>query len=282
MIKTVAITGSEGFVGYHLCQALEANKYKIIRLDVKNGFDVTKADCFDKSPTFDAIIHLAARSFVPLSFKQPFDFYRDNYLGTLNVLEKIRKDNARLIFFSSYLYGKPNYLPIDEKHSICPHNPYAHSKLIGEMLCRGYHSDFEVPVVVFRPFNIYGPFQAKSFLIPEIFRQIKDGTIILKDPRPMRDFIYINDVVNAVIKALTFEEKSFEIINLGSGYSISVADVVSAILKVFDIKGVSVKFTNEMRQNEVMDCYSDITKAKNLLQWEPKYSFEKGISEFKL
>lgn len=277
-MKTIAVTGSSGFVGKHLILELKRRSYKVIEIDFEKGFNLLEMKDVNKVPFFDVIIHLAAKSFVPASFENPHEFYHDNYLTTLNVLELAKKYKARVIFFSSYLYGQPDYLPVDEKHPLKPHNPYAQSKLICEKLCEGYARDFKVPVVVFRPFNIYGNGQKNHFLIPIIIKELKSGTINLKDPRPKRDFIYINDVVDAVIKAIDNPIENYEVFNLGYGKSYSIEEVIATILKESSFTA-SVSFSNEIRPGEVLDTVACTKKLSLYLDWHPTISLQDGIKK---
>jgi UDP-glucose 4-epimerase len=275
-MKNIAVTGSSGFIGKHLVNTLKCNNVNVIELDIDKGFNLLKEENIQRIPKFDVIIHLAAKSFVPLSIKNPGEFYYHNFNITLNVMELARKNNAKVILFSSYLYGAPDYLPIDEKHPLNPHNPYGHSKLICEKLCEGYKEDFNVPIIIFRPFNIYGPGQNKNFLIPSIIEQLKTGEIKLKDPRPKRDFIYVDDVVKAVLLAIAFEKSNYEIFNLGYGKSNSVVDIINMICDLSVIKP-KVSFTNEIRQGEILDTVADISKINSMLKWKPEIDLQKGI-----
>ncbi len=275
-MKKVVVTGSYGFVGKHLVVSLKNIGYQIIEIDYTQGNDLTNTKCLNFVSDFDCIIHLASRSFVPQSFENPFDFYRDNYLMTLNVLEAARKARAQVIFFSSYLYGIPEYLPVDENHRLAPHNPYAQTKLISEKLCEGYNRDFSLDIVVFRPFNIYGNGQNDSFLIPSIINQVKLGTIKLKDPRPKRDFIHVLDVVSAVKKVIELQPKGYLVFNLGSGKSYAIDEVTKLVSNAID-KELLIEFTNEYRQGEVLDTVANINNAKRILLWEPTMNLEIGL-----
>lgn len=278
-MKTIAITGSSGFIGMHLLDALNKHKqhFNITKIDLTNDIDISNWDIAKTIPNFDIIIHLAAKSFVPDSFINPHDFYLVNQSSTLNVLELARINSAKVIYFSSYLYGKPNYLPVDEDHPLHPHNPYAQSKLISEKICEGYYRDFNVPIVIFRPFNIYGSGQNSSFLIPSIIEQQKSGEIILKDPRPKRDFIHVQDIVSAVLLAINYEHDDLLTFNLGSGESYSVEQIVNFVQKSSNTES-RVFYTNEYRQGEVLDTVADISKISNLLKWQPKINIENGIA----
>jgi nucleoside-diphosphate-sugar epimerase len=276
-MKTIAVTGSSGFIGRHLLVEFKNNPYKVIEIDYDKGVDLLKPEDVNKVPFFDVIVHLAARSFVPASFENPFEFYHDNYLTTLNVLELARKYDSKVIYFSSYLYGQPESLPIDELHPLKPHNPYAQSKLICEKLCEGYARDFNVPVIVFRPFNIYGKGQNSSFLIPMIIEQLKSGAIHLKNPRPKRDFVYIKDVIDAVMLAIEFNNSNYEVLNLGYGKSYSISEVINTILRESNISA-SVSFSNEIRPGEVLDTVACNKKITDCLGWSPKVGLIEGIN----
>lgn len=277
-MKTIAVTGSSGFIGRHLIKVINDSNFGVIELDIEKGFNLLLRKDIQRVPKFDVIIHLAAKSYVPQSFRVPREYYYQNYALTLNVLELARKYEAKVIFFSSYLYGNPDYLPINEIHPLKPHNPYAQSKLICEELCKGYNRDFNVPIIIFRPFNIYGPGQVSSFLIPSIIEQLKTGEISLKDPRPKRDFIYVGDVIRAVIHAAEYDKTSFEIFNLGFGKSYSIREIIRIILKISKLHA-RVIFSNEIRQGEVLDTVADTSKLFSVFNWRPSVDLNEGIKE---
>jgi nucleoside-diphosphate-sugar epimerase len=259
-------------------ESLRKDGFEILELDIKNGFDLTDNTCLEKIPEFDTVVHLAARSFVPDSFIYPKQFYSDNYTSTLNILELARKFHSKVIYFSSYVYGNPRYLPIDESHPLEAHNPYAQSKIICEKLCEGYARDFDLPVIIFRPFNIYGTGQNSNFLIPNILRQVKIGLVKLQDSRPKRDFIFIDDVISAVHLAISSSAGHLDVFNLGFGVSHSIMDLIKFIREVSPYK-FEVEFSGEIRKNEVMDVVADTGHAKLGLLWEPKVSLKEGISK---
>ena len=119
----IAVAGSDGFVGRNVCAQLQAKGHIIIKIDITNGMDLCDNSIIEKIGAIDCFIHLANLVYVPASYQDPEKFYRINYLTTLNALEICRKHNARLIYASSYIYGNPRYLPVDENHPVCPFNP---------------------------------------------------------------------------------------------------------------------------------------------------------------
>jgi len=272
----IAVTGSNGFIGKNIVNALVTQGHEIITIDFVDGIDLTSWNQLSNIKEFDVLIHLAAKLFIPDSYKNPRLFYYTNIICTLHALELCIKHKAKMIYISSYVYGNPQYLPIDEKHPVKAFNPYAQSKLICEELCNGYNRDFGIPAIILRPFNIYGKGQNRNLLISAIISQAKMGEITLKDPRPKRDFIYIDDVVNAIIKSIHYNKSTFEIFNIGSGKSYSVEKIANLIVSMVQNK-ISVNYSGEERQNEVLDTIADISKAKALLQWEPEIELEEGL-----
>ncbi len=270
----IAVTGSGGFIGSYLLPALKKEGHEIIELTLEKDFDVMDWNSMQKIPEFEKMIHLAAMSYVPDSFINPYDFYKVNILSTLNVLEVCRQRNAGMIFMSSYVYGAPDYLPIDEKHPIKAFNPYSQSKLSAEQICMGYSRDFNMDVVVLRPFNLYGFGQKDNFLIPTIIKQASSGNIVLKDPEPKRDMLYIEDFIDAVIKSCSV--KGNALYNVGYGESFTINEMANAVCEAFH-KDVKLEFTGEKRTGEVMNTIADISAIHKATGWKPKTSLKEGI-----
>ena len=274
MKKTILVTGSDGFVGINLVNELKKQGYIVYTFD-KNDGDI--AETVLDFQNIEHVFHLAALTFVPASWENPADFYRTNVMGTNQVLELCRKTNCSLTYLSSYVYGIPEYFPIDEKHSIIPNTPYNHSKLLGEELCKFYNKNFGVDVTIFRPFNIYGIGQNKNFLIPTIVSQVLDKEtteIKVQNLSPKRDFLYIDDFISALIK--TIELKEFNTFNIGSGKSYSVNEIINFALEISNEQKTIIE-TVKNRINEVNDVVSDISLIKKILDWEPKFDMKKGL-----
>jgi len=284
--KRILITGARGFVGAHLSRELERRGAEVIALDARGDDpadirDWQKVRNFvSKFAKFDLVYHLAALMFVPYSFKNPRETYEVNVLGTLNVLEICRLQNVSRVFFaSSYVYGQPKYLPVDEEHPLQPTSPYAWSKVLGENLCRAYHQDYGLDCSILRVFNIYGEGQSDSFLIPSIARQLPTGRIQLNDPEPRRDFVYIDDVVQSYIKVAECEGGEFEVYNIGSGASYSVNDVVTYMIEAWG-QDVEVTYRQERRKGEIENVVANIQKAKKKLGWEPLIALPQGLARY--
>lgn len=281
--KRILVTGASGFVGSRLASELSRRGAEVIPVDHKDKHPVDIRDWRNVSTLgsklgkVDLLYHLAALMFVPYSFENPREIYEVNVLGTLNILELCRLHNVeKLIFASSYVYGNPQYLPIDESHPLNPASPYARSKVMGEDLCRAYHEDYGIKCIILRPFNIYGEGQSDGFLMPSILKQLPSGKIQLMDPEPRRDFLYISDAIAAYIKSGEYDKSDFEILNIGSGVSYSVREVVARVLKLWD-KTVEVSYKHQKRRGEIIDVAANIQKAKSKLSWEPNVALEDGI-----
>jgi UDP-glucose 4-epimerase len=198
-------------------------------------------------------------------------------MGTTNVLDFAKKKAASVTILSSYIYGEPQYLPVDEKHPVGPYNPYCQTKIISEDIALFYHEKFGVDCTIFRPFNIYGSNQNKSFLIPTIVDQVLDkasSEINLMSLNPKRDYIHVLDVVDALM--LSTELKGFSTYNLGSGASYSVKEIVNLTQQIAGTNKAILSSGTE-RKNEVMDVRADISKIEKELNWQPKISIQEGL-----
>ena len=222
------------------------------------------------------LFHLAGPTYIPAAFENPRLFLHTNTAGTINMMEYCRQHNTRMIYTSAYVYGIPQYLPINEEHPVNGINPYAESKLIAEQICKSYHQMYGIETFIVRPFNLYGPGQNKIFLIPKIISQVKQEKIELENPSPKRDYIFINDMINAYLKITEYQSSTLEIFNIGSGQSYTIGEIVS---KIKDIAGTepSVLFTGKNRRNEILETRADISKIKKLLGWKPETSLEEGL-----
>ena len=274
----ILITGYSGFIGTYLQKRLKQTQHELVLADITNGIDICDWQQVKRFEGIDIAIHLANLSFIPASYNEPKKFYETNYLSTLNMLELCRLQNAKMIYFSSYMYGHPQYQPIDENHPIQAYNPYSQTKVICESLCEGYNRDFKVPITIFRPFNIYGKGQNPEFLIPSIIQQAQNGKIIIKDDRPKRDYIHVEDIVEAIIAAIDNQTDKFEKFNLGTGKSYSVKEIIEIVRGFFN-SDIEYICTHEIRENEVLDTVADISKVKNELHWQPKISIREGLKK---
>ena len=276
----VMVTGANGFIGKRLCRELELQHHIVERYDVAQG-DLTRPNALDGIHGVDFVYHLAARTFVPDSWEEPHSFYHNNVMGTVTVLEYCRTHKLPLVVMSTYVYGNPQYLPVDERHPLVAQSPYHQSKLVCESLCTFYAQKYDMNIRIIRPFNVYGLGQSEAFLLPKIVQQVLSSAIAeieVFDLSPKRDYIYIDDVIDALL--LTQKPwQGLEVFNVGTGVSVNVEDVILTILKC---AGSSKKYraTNIKREAEIDDCYADISNARNILGFHPRYPLADGITKW--
>jgi len=275
MSERVLVTGASGFVGRRLVEYLKAEGSDVLAPD-RNSLDVVSGSFPDLS--VEAVIHLAARTFVPDSWIEPGDFYRVNAQGTVNVLDFCRRNQALLIYVSGYCYGIPEALPVSEAAPIRPNNAYAFSKAAAEQACRFYFEFFETPVTILRPFNVYGPAQPRHFLIPRIVEQAVDpavAQILVEDDAPKRDYVHVEDVV-AAIRSVLRNPQPGAVFNIGSGESHSVAEIAKLVCETAQVSKPTVSRGNR-RVNDIPDVVADITAIRNALGWSPTINLADGL-----
>jgi nucleoside-diphosphate-sugar epimerase len=274
MTGTILVTGADGFIGKHLVAALDSAGYSIQPHSLADG-DLVR--CALQYTGVSHVFHLAGRTFVPESWDDPAGFYAANVVTTANVLEFCKRSGASLTFVSSYVYGSPRTIPIAEDHPLQAFNPYCHSKILAEEVCRFYAEQHGTPVAIVRPFNIFGPGQDERFLIPTLLRQAlqPDSDLIqVADIRPRRDFLYISDLIELLLA--TLGHGRFDIYNAGSGVSTSIEDVV-ALLNAIVGRHKKVVSRGESRPGEILNVVAAIGKAERDLHWKPRVDLAAGL-----
>jgi nucleoside-diphosphate-sugar epimerase len=277
MAEVVIVTGARGFVGSHVVRALRGAGCEVVEHRRADG------DLADGPPAgwprATHVVHLAGRTFVPAAWNDPVPFRRDNVDATTHVLEYCRQVDASMVHVSSYVYGTPQRLPIDERHPLDPFNPYAESKILAERAVQDYQQQFGLRATIVRPFNLYGPGQDVRFLIPTIIRQALDHTcaaITVTDDRPRRDYLHVRDLAALIVTALRAPMGG--IYNAGSGESHSVRDIAD---RVGDLTGgrKPLQVTGPVRPNEILDVVADVSRAAAALAWRPLISFADGLQD---
>lgn len=276
-MKKILITGANGFIGKNFIEHYN-EAYEIIQATRDSKFDILDLDTLLDIDEVETVLHFAAKTFVPDSFDNPYDFYSFNISSSLNIAEFCRlKKVKKVIYLNSYTYGSPKYLPIDENHPESFHSPYNKSKYIAEQLLFQYLEDIS-DVVSLRLFNIYGKYQNDNFLIPTILKQISSKAITVKDLKPKRDYLYIKDL-SELLNTIINKNHTHGIFNVGSGRSSSVEEILNTIKDVLN-SDLNIISENITRKNEVMDCVADIKKIENEFSWSPKYSLKDGIIDY--
>lgn len=308
----ILITGADGFIGSHLTEALIALGHDVRAFVMYNSFnswgwldqvdkavegaiDVFPGDIRDPHGVYEAmkgcdvVMHLAALIAIPYSYHSPDTYIDTNIKGTLNILQAARRLNvSRVIHTStSEVYGTAKYVPINELHPLRGQSPYSASKIGADQLAYSFFSSFDLPLVTIRPFNTYGPRQSARAVIPTIITQIASGARIIKlgATSPTRDFSFVRDTVAGFIAALSSSKGCGEVVNLGSGFEISIGDTANLIAEVMNVEIEII--CDEMRLrpdgSEVERLWSDNNKAKEIFGWAPNYvgydGFRDGLKE---
>ena len=292
----IIVTGGAGFIGSHLVEELVSRSYDVIVLDnfstgtlknlnnVINKIQVVECDLSKKESWIqhfsevDLGFHLAALADIVPSIEKPLEYFQSNVMGTLNVLESSRKFNIKKIIYSasSSCYGIPEDLPTSETSKIMPQYPYALTKYLGEQLVLHWNNVYKLQAISLRFFNVFGTRSRTSGAYGAVFgvfiaQKIANRPLtVVGDGTQSRDFIYVSDVIEAMICAAN-TNISGEIINIGSGLPHTVNDIV---------KFLNSKSINIPKRPAEPDCtWSDISKAKKMLGWKPKISFKHGIQK---
>jgi NAD dependent epimerase/dehydratase len=303
--KRVLVTGAGGFIGSHLTERLVnlgARVRALVRYNsrndwglletlpgaVKSRLEVISSDLTDPFATLsfpddcEVIFHLAALIAIPYSYTAPAQYLAANGVGTLNLLEAARRSGVEKFVHTSTseVYGSAQYVPIDEAHPLKGQSPYAASKIAADKIAESYHLSFGLPVVTLRPFNTFGPRQSARAVIPTIITQALTGdTIHLGHLEPRRDLTYIDDTVEGFLQAAAAPQAVGEVINLGTGLSVSIGELAQKILTLAggDKQIVCEAQRERPQSSEVWHLESNNQRAREILDWQPKVSLEEGL-----
>lgn len=304
-MKKVLVTGADGFIGSHLTEALLAEGCEVKALSVYNSFNdwgwlegvkhpgLTVLNGDVRDPNFcreavrgcDTVFHLAALIAIPYSYIAPDSYVDTNVKGTLNICQASRDAGVeRLVVTStSEVYGTARYVPIDESHPKQPQSPYSATKIGADAIAESFYNAFNLPVVVARPFNTYGPRQSARAIIPTIITQIANGVKEIKvgDLRPTRDFNYVKDTCRGFIALADTPGIEGQEINICSKSEISMADTLSLIAELMGADIAWVQDAQRIRpeNSEVFRLFGDNTKICSLTDWRPQYSLADGLKE---
>jgi len=277
-----AVTGSNGFIGTHLCAALRKKGWEIVEVDLAQGIDIRDGKALDKAfKGVDYVFHLAALPRVQYSIEHPEETHEINISGTLNVLLSARNAGVKKVIYSasSSAYGDQGVMPLTEDMLPQPKSPYGLQKYIGEHYARIFAEVYGLPTVSLRYFNVYGPGAsaegAYALVIAKFLKQRIEGKpmTITGDGKQTRDFTHVYDVVQAnILAAENPQVGKGEVINIGAGKNASVNRIAELI-------GGPVEYIPA--RLEPHDTLADTTLAKKLLGWEASVSLEDGIAELK-
>ncbi len=299
----VLVTGADGFIGSHLAELLLRRGFRVRALSQYNSFnywgwlegmvhpglEVVSGDVRD--PNFcryicqgvQTVYHLAALIAIPYSYVAPDSYVDTNVKGTLNICQAARDCGVQRIVVTSTseVYGTAIEVPIKESHPRQPQSPYSATKIAADALALSFYNAFDLPVVIARPFNTYGPRQSARAFIPTIITQIASGKreIMVGDLTPTRDFNFVEDTARGFVALGTTPGLEGMEINIATGTEISMADTLDLIAKLMGEKVEYITDPARLRpsRSEVRRLCGDSTKIRTLTDWRPQVSLEEGL-----
>lgn len=304
--QNVLVTGADGFIGSHLTEMLVQRGASVRALSYYNSFNhwgwLETLDCrseievisgdirdahFCRSLTrgIDVVFHLAALIAIPYSYQAPQSYFETNVNGTLNICQAAVENGCRRLLqtSTSEVYGTARYVPIDENHPLQPQSPYSASKIGADAVAMSFYHAFDLPVVVARPFNTFGPRQSARAVIPTIITQIANGreSIDLGDTKPTRDFTYVLDTCNALIALIESDQTVGEIVNIGSNNEISIRELAERIAETMGQEITLRQKTERLRpkDSEVFRLWCDNAKYRTLTEKQMQYSFQEALEQ---
>lgn len=309
--ERVLVTGGAGFIGSALVKRLLENRNHVTVLDnfvtgsinhlqdIVNRIENERTDLADhidlisgdimrselgdliESKEIDYVFHLAAEPYIPSCYDRPSDFFSVNANGTLKLLLACRDAGVEriLTYSSSEVYGTAEEVPMDESHRTYPQSTYAVSKLAADRLCFTLFHEHEIPVVILRQFNCYGPRETHPYIVPELITQLStDNQLELGNIDASRDLTYVEDAVRGASKLINCPEAEGEVVNLGYGQSYTVEELAHLIGDEMGYAEVSIKTEqSRFRPLDVQQLQCDYSKASKLIDYEPQVNIREGI-----
>ncbi|MCX6583129.1 MAG: SDR family NAD(P)-dependent oxidoreductase [Candidatus Aminicenantes bacterium] len=307
--KNILVTGADGFIGSHLVEALVKKGAHVNALSYYNSFNnwgwlekLENIDCLEDirvipgdvrdghfinkiTRGMDVIFNLAALIAIPYSYSAPDSYVETNIKGALNICQAALESGCQRIIqtSTSEVYGSARYIPMDENHPQRPQSPYSASKIGGDAMALSFYYSYELPVIIARPFNTYGPRQSARAVIPAVISQIAGGgkEIRLGNLSTTRDFNYVKDIVTGILQLAECDKAVGETVNIGSDTEISIGELVETIKKLMHSNAMVVPEETRFRpvNSEVARLKCDNRKIKELVGYTPQYTLEQGLAE---
>ena len=278
-MKKVLITGSSGFLGQALVKKLKKLNCNVFEFSRKNKNNILQKKSFSKFKNIDTVFHLAAVVGYVNVTKNIELAYKTNVLGTINVLEFCRRQKAKLLFPSTFVYAPPFDKKKKETDPAASTNFYTYSKYLGELYCQLFVEKYQVDTVIARTANAYGPNQPKQYIVPLLIESFKKKkALILTDADAKRDYLYIDDLANAYIALGKAKTKPGEVFNVSSGKSTSLLELVDIVRKITGLE-TKIDYKQKLRKSEVSQSLFDNSKILKKINWKPEYSLKRGLEE---
>ncbi|MGZ6985053.1 MAG: GDP-mannose 4,6-dehydratase [Ilumatobacteraceae bacterium] len=304
--RRVLVTGGMGFIGSHLVEALvtsgalvrvlgrynstssighlvELDPALRSRIEIRHGDVVDRGSVDEAVRDVDTVFHLAALIGIPYSYVAPGQYVATNVVGTMNVLDAVRRHGVRRLVHTSTseTFGSAQYVPMDESHPLNAQSPYAATKAAADQLCLSYYASFETPVVVLRPFNTFGPRQSLRAIIPTVISQLLRGPrVAVGNTDTIRDMNPVWNTVDAFIQAAATGGVEGQTFVVGSGQACSISDIIDAVASHIGVKPEVVVESSRVRPqgSEVDRLLCDFSRAATVLGYQPRVSFEEGLA----
>lgn len=262
----------------NLSKASKNDSFSLFEIDLRDHEQVSEIFVLNN---FDVVVHLASKAGVRPSIRLPRPYFDVNVNGTINILEECRIHGINKVVYasSSSVYGNNKKVPFKETDNVdFPISPYAASKKAGELICHNYHHLYGINIFALRFFTVYGPRNRPDMGMYKFCKAIDEGQTIQMygQGKPRRDFTYIDDILDGIVKSIE-HVKGFEIFNLGESQTISVNELIKVFEKVMNKKAL-LQLT-DMQPGDVMETYADISKAREMLGYNPQVPVEKGVEK---
>jgi NAD dependent epimerase/dehydratase len=304
--KRTLVTGADGFIGSHLAEALVEEGASVLALCQYNSFnqfgwledlpcisqmEVVSGDirdphfCFGLTRGVDIVFHLAALIPIPYSYRAPDSYVDTNVKGTLNLCQAAKECGVQKFIHTSTseVYGTAQYVPIDEHHPLTPQSPYSASKIGADAIALSFYYSFNVPVVLARPFNTYGPRQSARAIIPSIISQVASHRpqIRVGDLAPTRDFTFVKDTCQGFLAIARMEESAGEVFQIGTNRETRIGDLFQLIAELMGSHATPVTDAERLRpgKSEVRRLCCDNRKLREATGFEPLTPLREGLAQ---
>jgi NAD dependent epimerase/dehydratase len=300
----VLVTGADGFIGSHLVEHLVRAGAHVTALAQYNSFnfwgwleDIATLDqirvvtgdirdshfCLDLAKNVDVLFHLAALIPIPYSYRAPESYVETNIKGTLNLCQAALQGTVQKFIHlsTSEVYGTAKYIPIDEQHPLQAQSPYSASKIGADAIATSFYSSFQLPVVIARPFNVYGPRQSARAVIPAIISQIAAGAKVvnLGNLTTTRDFTFVDDMCRGLLAVANLDDGLGEVFNIGSNQEISMSELFRLIAEIMSSDARIEVDPERLRpaESEVQRLRCNGEKLRDASGFRPEIPLREGL-----